>query len=114
MHGKIDWDFPCSNPILKLCFETINDMHAGKFLLISLILIHMTLSGKNSFFQDGGSSYGKFKALTYRGGVRNFPRGADSSDVGVKIWSSGYYKCQNSPKNSLRVASMLQRGTIAP
>ena len=25
--------------------------------------------------------------------------GADSSDEGAKIWFSGYYKCQKSPKN---------------
>ena len=29
-----------------------------------------------------------------------FPRGADSSDEGAKIWISGYYKCQKSPKKS--------------
>ena len=25
--------------------------------------------------------------------------GADSSDEGAKIWFSGYYRCQKSPKN---------------
>ena len=25
--------------------------------------------------------------------------GVDSSDEGAKIWFSGYYKCQKSPKN---------------
>ena len=33
-----------------------------------------------------------------RGGDRNFPTGADSSDEGAKIWFLGYYKCQKSPK----------------
>ena len=28
-----------------------------------------------------------------------FQRGADSSDEEAKIWFSGYYKCQKSPKN---------------
>ena len=50
-----------------------------------------------------------------RGGARNFPmEGADSSEEGAKIWFSGYYKCQKSPKNSLFIfrqgASMLRRG----
>ena len=35
-----------------------------------------------------------------RGGTRNFPTGADSSDEGAKICTSGYYKCQKSPKKS--------------
>ena len=47
-----------------------------------------------------------------------FRRGAESSDEGAKIWFSGYYKCQKSPKKSLftfqREASMLRRGAIAP
>ena len=47
-----------------------------------------------------------------------FRRGADSSDEGAKIWFSGYYKCQKSPKKSLftfrRGASMLRRGATAP
>ena len=30
-----------------------------------------------------------------------FRRGAESSDEGAKIWLSGYYKCQRSPKKSL-------------
>ena len=34
-----------------------------------------------------------------RGGARNFPTGADSSNDGAQIWFSGYYKCQKSPKN---------------
>ena len=33
-------------------------------------------------------------------GSRNFPTGADSSNEGAKIWFSGYYKCQKSPKKS--------------
>ena len=28
-----------------------------------------------------------------RGGARNFPTGADSSNKGAKIWFLGYYKC---------------------
>ena len=43
-----------------------------------------------------------------------FRRGADSSNEGAKIWFSGYYKSQKSPKESLftfrRGASMLRRG----
>ena len=50
-----------------------------------------------------------------RGGARNFPTGvADSSDEGAKIWFSGYFKCQKSPKKSLFTfrlgASMPRRG----
>ena len=41
------------------------------------------------------------KALVPRGGTRNFPMGAESSDEGAKIWFSGYYKCQKSPTKSL-------------
>ena len=37
--------------------------------------------------------------------------GADSSDEGGKIWFSGYYKRQKSPKKLL---STFRRGTIAP
>ena len=33
-----------------------------------------------------------------RGGARNFPTGAESSDEGAKIWFSGYHKCQKYPK----------------
>ena len=29
-----------------------------------------------------------------------FRRGTDYSDEGAKIWFSGYYKCQKSPKKS--------------
>ena len=40
--------------------------------------------------------------------------GTDSSDEGAKIWYSGYYKCQKSPKKSLftfrQGASILRRG----
>ena len=58
-----------------------------------------------------------FTTHELRGGVRNFPMGAYSSDEGAKIWFSGYYKCQKSPKKSLftfrRGASMLRRGAIA-
>ena len=44
-----------------------------------------------------------------RAGVapRNFRRGADSCEEGAKIWFSGYYKCQKSPKNFLFI---LRRG----
>ena len=45
-------------------------------------------------------------------------RGADSSNEGAKIWLSGYYKGQKSPKKSLftfrQGASMLRRGAIVP
>ena len=40
-----------------------------------------------------------------------FRLGADSSDEGAKIWFSGYYKCQKSPKKSLFT---FRRGAIAP
>ena len=54
----------------------------------------------------------------FRGGARNFPTGADSSDEGAKIWFSGCYKCHKSPKKSLftcrRGASMLRRGGHIP
>ena len=47
-----------------------------------------------------------------------FRWGADSSHEGAKLWFSGYYKCQRSPKKSLftlrRVANLLRRGAIAP
>ena len=33
-----------------------------------------------------------------RDGARSFPTVTDSSDEGAKIWFSGYYKCQKSPK----------------
>ena len=53
-----------------------------------------------------------------RGGARNILTGAASSDEGAKIWFSGYYKGQKSPKKLLftfrRGASMLRRGAIAP
>ena len=39
--------------------------------------------------------------LGYRGGARNFPTGAESSDEGAKIWFSGYHKCQKYPKKLL-------------
>ena len=51
--------------------------------------------------------------LAIRGGARNFPTGADSSDDGAKIWLSGYYKCQKYPKKLLfafRGGSMLRWG----
>ena len=52
------------------------------------------------------------------GGARNFPTGADSSDEGAKIWFSGYYKRQKSPKKSpftFRLgATMLQREGYNP
>ena len=51
--------------------------------------------------------------LLYRGGARNFPTGADSYDKGDKIWLSGYYRCQKSPKKSLSPsngACLLRRG----
>ena len=35
-----------------------------------------------------------------RGGVRNFPRGANSSDEGAEMRLIGYYSRQTSPKNS--------------
>ena len=58
------------------------------------------------------------RLVEIRGGARIFRQGADSSDEGAKIWFSGYYKCQKSPKKSLftfrRGASMLQLGAIAP
>ena len=45
-------------------------------------------------------------------------RGAESYDEGAKIWFSGYYKCQKSPKKSLfvfrRGTSMLRRGGYSP
>ena len=48
-----------------------------------------------------------------------FRRGADSSNEGAKIWFSGYYKYQKSPKKnhfspSDGVASMLRRGDYSP
>ena len=43
-----------------------------------------------------------------------FRRGADASDEGAKIWFSGYYRCQKSPKKLLftfrRGASLIRRG----
>ena len=52
--------------------------------------------------------------LGFGGGARNFRRGGLT---GAKIWFSGYYKCQKSPKKLLftfrRGTSMLrQRGNI--
>ena len=53
-----------------------------------------------------------------RGGARNFPTGADSSDEWAKIWFSGYYKCQKSPKNRVSPsdegASLLRQGAMDP
>ena len=47
-----------------------------------------------------------------------FRRGADSSDEGAKIWFSGYYKCQKSPKKSLSPSdgglACSDEGAIAP
>ena len=47
-----------------------------------------------------------------------FRRGAGSSDEGAKIWFSGQYKYQKSPKNRLSPSdgrtSMLRQGAIAP
>ena len=42
----------------------------------------------------------EFRKKTVRGGARNFPMGADSSNKGAKILFLGYFHSQKSPKNS--------------
>ena len=44
-----------------------------------------------------GAKLKKIVGGVHRGGARNFPTGADSSDKGAKIRLSGYCKCQKSP-----------------
>ena len=73
---------------------------------------------KKTFVPDAIKSLGKSKRDHSRGGARNFPTGGDSFDEGAKIWFSGYYKCQKSPKKLLspsdEVASMLRQGGYTP
>ena len=56
--------------------------------------------------------------LKSRDGARNFPTKGLNSDEGAKIWFSGYYKCQKSPKKSCfnfrRGLACSDGGAIAP
>ena len=56
--------------------------------------------------------------VAFNGGARNFPTGAASSDDGAKIWFSGYYKCQKSPKSRFSPSdggpACSDEGAIAP
>ena len=50
---------------------------------------------KKNFFQDGGSSNGNFKALTYRGGTRNFPTGVTLQTRGLKHGFQGFINAKD-------------------
>ena len=51
------------------------------------------------FFQDGGSSNGNFKALTYMGGARNFPTGVTLPRRGLKYGFQGFINAKDLRKN---------------
>ena len=51
--------------------------------------------------RKGDRSNEQIQTIQSGGGARNFPTGAESSDEGAKIWFSGYYEYQKSPKKSL-------------
>ena len=76
-----------------LCHATGSLRMAVECLMQNTALHDIMVPYNNEIKRRASSKYALLPGI--------FQRGADSSDEGAKIWFSGYYKCQKSPKKLL-------------